>query len=111
MKEFLIVYGSTCVLYSGYLMLTIYEPVIDELKYIITERYSENALKYTKRLSTLYAFIAFMMCIIFAPYLAYNIARFGHSNAMRSYKEILWKDIHGEVREGIKLANSSEQKD
>lgn len=110
MKEFFIIYGSTCILYSGYLMLTIYEPVIDELKYIITGRYGKSALKYTKRLSTLYAFIAFVMGFVFAPYLVYNIAKYGHSDAMRSYKEILWKDIHGEVREGIRLANSSEQK-
>ena len=97
--EILTIYGSGCIVVSGYLMITIYEPVIEEIKYIVTERYGEEALKYTHRFNMWYAFTAFLLAVVFAPYLAYKVGRY---DFMKAYKDELWLEIHGEVREGIR---------
>ena len=101
-REALTIYGIGAIGYAGYIMISIYSPVCEELKYIVSERYGKDAFKYTKRFSLWYAFIAFLMAMFFFPYLAFIEIKNGHWNLLTSYKETLWHDIHGEIREGIR---------
>lgn len=99
MAEILMTYLFVCVLYSAYLMITIYIPVIDELKYVVEERWGLEMINKINRFSTFYLFVAWSMGIFFAPYLAYHILRYGHYNCLKTYKDILWLEVRHEALE------------
>lgn len=102
MIEILLTYITICVLYSAYLMIVIYIPVVEELKYIVEERWGKSMSAKIARFNTFYLFIAWSMAIGFAPYLFYYVTRFGVHNCMKSYKETLWLDVRHDALEIIK---------
>ena len=97
MHEIILIYICISILYSGYLMIDIYSPIVEELKYIVEQRWGVEGLNKTKRFSLFYAFIAFILGIIFTPYLAYNMITYGKYNFISSYKQNLWLDIREEI--------------
>lgn len=99
MNDLFIAYTITCILYSAFIMITIYIPIIDELKYIVRNRWGSSVEKRIKRFSIFYLFIAWLMGVFFAPYLVWKLTQYGHSNVMKHYKEEMWKDVRLEALE------------
>ena len=93
----IITYILFCITYSLYLIFNIYFPITEELKYIVKQRWGVEGLNKTKRFSLFYTFIAFILGIIFTPYLSYNMITYGKYNFIQSYKHILWLDIREEI--------------
>jgi hypothetical protein len=89
-----LIYLTIGILFSAWGMITIYVPIIEELKYLIGEKY---ALKDHKRLGNTNAFIAFLLAIVFWPVLLYYIITYGKYNFMKSYKHQLWLDLRHEI--------------
>lgn len=92
-----ITYALASVGYASYLLMYIYMPIIEELRYVVKESFNEESINKTKRLGTLYTITAFFLVIIFAPYILHIHIKIGTNEFIKQYKQHLWLDIRRDI--------------
>lgn len=90
-------YLLACTAGSVYLMFWIYLPVVEEVKFIVEDRFGVSSLGKTKRFSFFYGFVAFILGIVFAPYLLGKLSYYGFDSVLNSYKNQFWLDVRKEI--------------